>query len=59
MSFATFVVRMPGRHSMADVFISYANEDRDTARKLAAALEARGSSVWWDRKIQAGQVSIK
>src|SRR4029077_4540985 len=40
---------------MADVFISYANEDRDTARKLAAALEARGWSVWWDRKIQAGQ----
>jgi TIR domain len=40
---------------MADVFISYANEDRDPARKLAAALEARGWSVWWDRKIQAGQ----
>src|SRR5262249_17012490 len=41
--------------SMADIFISYANEDRDTARKLAAELEARGWSVWWDRKIQAGQ----
>ncbi len=40
---------------MADVFISYANENRDTARKLAASLEARGWSVWWDRKIQAGQ----
>jgi len=42
-------------NNIADVFISYANEDRDTARKLAAALEARGWSVWWDRKIQAGQ----
>jgi TIR domain/WD domain, G-beta repeat len=40
---------------MADVFISYANENRDTARKLAASLEAHGWSVWWDRKIRAGQ----
>jgi WD40 repeat protein len=40
---------------MADVFISYANQNRDTARKLAASLEAHGWSVWWDRKIQAGQ----
>lgn len=40
---------------MADVFISYASEDRDRARKLASALEARGWSVWWDRKIAVGQ----
>ncbi len=40
---------------MTDVFISYASEDRDRARKLASALEARGWSVWWDRKIIAGQ----
>ncbi|MEN6319077.1 MAG: TIR domain-containing protein [Syntrophaceae bacterium] len=40
---------------MADVFISYAREDRETARKLAGVLEAKGWSVWWDRKIIAGQ----
>jgi len=40
---------------MADVFISYASEDRETARKLAGVLESRGYSVWWDRKIIAGQ----
>lgn len=39
---------------MADVFISYAREDRDLAARLAAALEARGHSVWWDRYIQVG-----
>jgi TIR domain len=40
---------------MTDVFISYASEDRERARKLASSLEARGWSVWWDRKIIAGQ----
>jgi hypothetical protein len=40
---------------MTDVFLSYASEDRERARKLASALEARGWSVWWDRKIIAGQ----
>lgn len=40
---------------MADVFISYANEDRDLAGELARALDACGWSVWWDRKIIAGQ----
>ncbi|MGH7797633.1 MAG: toll/interleukin-1 receptor domain-containing protein [Candidatus Binatia bacterium] len=40
---------------MADVFISYANEDRARARQLANALAERGWSVWWDRKIIAGQ----
>lgn len=40
---------------MADIFISYASEDRERARKFADALEACGWSVWWDRKIIAGQ----
>ena len=40
---------------MPDVFISYAREDRERARVLAEALQARGWSVWWDRKIIAGQ----
>jgi hypothetical protein len=40
---------------MADVFLSYASEDRDRARSLAGALETRGWSVWWDRKIVVGQ----
>jgi WD40 repeat protein len=39
---------------MTDVFISYAREDRETAQRLAAALEARGWSVWWDREIPVG-----
>ena len=40
---------------MADVFISYASEDRERAAKLASALGEHGWSVWWDRKIVAGQ----
>ena len=40
---------------MADIFISYAREDLDRARRLASALESRGWSVWWDRRIVAGE----
>ena len=40
---------------MSDIFISYAREDLDRARRLASALESRGWSVWWDRRIIAGQ----
>lgn len=39
---------------MTDVFLSYANEDRERAATLARSLEAAGWSVWWDRKIIAG-----
>jgi len=40
---------------MADVFISYASKDRERAGKMANALEARGWTVWWDRKLIVGQ----
>jgi hypothetical protein len=40
---------------MPDVFLSYAREDRERARVLARALESDGWSVWWDRKMVAGE----
>jgi hypothetical protein len=40
---------------MADIFISYANEDKETAARLAGFLESMGWSVWWDRRIPAGR----
>lgn len=39
---------------MADVFLSYAAEDRPLAAALGRALQAAGFSVWWDRDIHAG-----
>ena len=39
---------------MADIFISYAREDRAIAERLASAIEASGKSVWWDRHIKGG-----
>ncbi len=38
-----------------DIFISYAREDRDLAARLAAALEAGGCEVWWDRRLELGE----
>jgi NAD(P)-dependent dehydrogenase (short-subunit alcohol dehydrogenase family) len=40
---------------MADIFISYAREDREIARALAQALADQGWSVWWDRNIPIGR----
>ena len=40
---------------MADIFISYAREDRSRVQPVAAALSAHGWTVWWDRQIQAGK----
>lgn len=39
---------------MADVFLSYASEDRDHAGRLARLLGETGASVWWDRHIPVG-----
>jgi len=41
-------------NTMADLFLSYASQDRELARNLAARLGKQGWTVWWDRKIQAG-----
>ncbi len=40
---------------MADIFISYANENRESAARLAQVLESAGWQVWWDRRIPAGR----
>ncbi len=40
---------------MSDIFISYAEEDREQARRLAEALKAQGWSVFWDRTILPGK----
>ncbi len=38
----------------ADVFLSYAEEDRARAGAVSNALEALGWTVWWDREIAPG-----
>ncbi len=40
---------------MADIFISYASEDRERAKQLATTFTGRGWSVWWDREIPFGK----
>jgi TIR domain len=40
---------------MSDIFISYAREDREKARAIAAVFEGQGWSVWWDRNIPPGR----
>jgi hypothetical protein len=39
---------------MADVFISYAQGDREWVKTFATALEAEGFSVWWDPNLLPG-----
>jgi adenylate cyclase len=39
---------------MARVFLSYAREDAETARKLAGVLADAGQTVWWDRHVHGG-----
>ncbi len=40
---------------MTDIFLSYTERDRDTARRIAEALGSAGWTVWWDRRIPAGE----
>jgi adenylate cyclase len=39
---------------MTQVFLSYAREDVDAARRLAQAIGAAGHEVWWDEHIHGG-----
>ena len=40
---------------MADIFLSYNETDRKVAHRLAAMLGSVGWTVWWDRRIPAGE----
>jgi membrane-associated phospholipid phosphatase len=40
---------------MADIFVSYADEDRERAQVIVKALEAQKLTVFWDRKLVAGE----
>jgi hypothetical protein len=40
---------------MADIFVSYASEDKGRIELIANALENLGWSVWWDRFIPVGK----
>lgn len=40
---------------MADIFLSYAEEDKGRIAHIIATLERQGWSVWWDRKIPPGK----
>jgi tetratricopeptide (TPR) repeat protein/TolB-like protein len=40
---------------LGSIFLSYAREDRACVEKLAAALEAAGHDVWWDRRLDSGE----
>ena len=40
---------------MADIFLSYTNQDRRHAEQLAESLQRLGWSVWWDRYVPPGR----
>lgn len=46
--------RSASADATADVFISYARENRRTAEQLARALSENSLRVWWDHEIPAG-----
>ena len=39
---------------MADIFVSYASEDRAAVEHLVSGLVSQGYSVWWDRRLKVG-----
>jgi hypothetical protein len=39
---------------MSDIFLSYADEDKERIANIVATLEQQGWGVWWDHKIRAG-----
>ena len=39
---------------MARVFLSYARDDAELAKRLAGLIGDAGHEVWWDREIQGG-----
>ena len=45
----------PERDLMADIFISYAREDRQWVEKLANQLQSEGFTVWWDWDLLVGK----
>ncbi len=40
---------------MADIFFSYAREDRATVARILSSLKSEGFSVWWDNSLVAGE----
>src|SRR5690242_204195 len=44
----------PKEGPMARIFLSYAREDVDSAKRLAEAVARAGHDVWWDRHIHGG-----
>ena len=44
-----------GRVSGTDIFLSYARDDRGTARMFAEAFADEGFSVWWDASLHSGE----
>lgn len=42
------------KNGLADIFLSYAHEDRAMAQLLSARFQSSGYSVWWDDGIHAG-----
>jgi hypothetical protein len=45
---------MTNQDTPPDIFISYAQEDGNDARRIAGFLDSCGYEVWWDRKLVSG-----
>jgi TolB-like protein len=40
---------------LPDIFLSYAHDDIDTARRFAESFEREGFNVWWDATLRSGE----